>query len=145
MTRAEPHPHHPHLPYREWGGGGEGDMARMIDNYVNPRWGFRGEIGVARSTIEYARTAMYNRYFRREAWTDWLGTDFPFGAQEFDTVRQVKRCHPLIRGDARGVFLLVVGSGAFAPKWYISPPLGRHPNAFRSVLNQTKTYPELTR
>jgi hypothetical protein len=25
MTRAEPHPHYLHLPYREWGSGGAGE------------------------------------------------------------------------------------------------------------------------
>lgn len=41
LIGADPRSHHPHLPYWEWGGGGEGEQANIADQDLTARWSHR--------------------------------------------------------------------------------------------------------
>lgn len=147
MTRTETRPHYPHLPYRECGGAGAGEMARMTDNDINPGWGLRTVGWPICWTIARIHAAMYRTCRCRAALAEWLGTGLPSRSQEFDPPRPLQRRHPLIGGHVRGVSLRCIGRGASAPtdEWQNSSPTERHSNGDRHVLERVTTYPELTR
>lgn len=86
MTRAELHPHHPHLPYREWGGGGAGDMARRTEDMLGRCWLDRQSV----QAIARARAPMYRTDDNRAALAEWLGTGLPSRSQEFDPPRPLQ-------------------------------------------------------
>lgn len=154
MTRAKPHPHHPHLPYRVWGGGGAGEVARMTDDDLTPWWGSPRGRGLAIWTVASVHAPMYRTCRRRAALAEWLGTGLPSRSQEFDPPRPLQRRDdrrhhdpdghvPNDRGTYQGrggiCACLSIGKGPFCPF------VGQQGNGVRHVLQGVATYPGLTR
>lgn len=153
MTRAEPHPHHPHLPYREWGGGA-GELARMADHDMIVRWGFREAGWSVRWAIARVHVAMYRTCCRRAALAEWLGTGLPSRSQEFDPPRPLHRRvpdrHHDLDGDVSSDRGMGQGRGAVGAclsigKGRIGSFVSQHGNGVRHVPQGVVTYPGLTR
>lgn len=94
MPHAEPHPHHPHLPYREWVGGGAGEITRKNDICLAQRWGFRRARRFVRWTIARVYEPKHRICGRRVTLAELLNTGLLSRSRKFDPPRPLhQRVH----------------------------------------------------
>ena len=146
MTRAESHPHHPHLPYREWGGGGAGENALVNDNNINPVRRDCQAGKLVRWAKANVRAFLYRLRCGGTALAERSGFTLQLRSQEFGPSGLLQRRYRLFGGHVVVVSRqrAVRHPHASIDMWESRPPTERHRNGVRRERERVTTYRGLT-